>query len=577
MSITQKSFKSARNKVTTGSESSDHQSSYHFSTENTSSKQDPEFCAQQSAPSPLFSLRDRCYSFKKSPLQKYQPPVWISRLPKRLHLAVENNHGLNNLLFRPITKNGPVFQYVAVPDLNISYHQAQKMKPRTSSYCVGEQLVSVHHRTRLSSTGCLQLEDPHADVPGSPLSIGSPNGDEKWFYLREDLLRTIKERLSKDNMFKIRDTASSNQWGSQDADSDGVFSPQKGNQGATFSNLGSLELPPECVEISTFLRSLASSADILAFCTLTKENSIRFQKYLEVCSERELARISRLFEPHYSELLVHRVGNYVLKKLVELDPVGTRDGLAAFCLARFAVLARNEFASRVIQALIELCPSVRVFALKYFAENFTECLENTAVVFLVISAIRFSGQPSETAFIKETLKKNPQLLGIKIFQRILVSYVQSCDEASLEEVSALIKPEVNLRRLLNEKFSTYIILTMLQRRVELITHVLFRSIKAGIEELFETKFFKLLISKIFELKDRELTEKISRELTALSSSQLFKLASKSTYFLFYLFITFSSFDESRVRNFVRFFKRLSSYPALKPFLSVKSSVLPNRH
>lgn len=576
MSITQKSFISARNKVTSGSESSDYHSTNEFSSENTSSKHDAKLCAQQIAGSPLFSLRDRCYSFKKSPLQKYQPPAWISRLPKRLHLLVENNHGLSNVLFRPITKNGPVFQYVAAPDLNISTHQAQKLKPRTSSYCVGVQLVSVNHRTRLS-TGCLQLEELHVDLPGSPLSIGSPNGDEKWFYLREYLLSTIKERLSKDNMFKIKDTASSNQWGCLDADSDGVSSPQKGIQGANYSNLGSLELQPESVEISTLLRSLASSADMLAFCTLTKENSIHLQKYLEVCSEQELGRIGRLFQPHYEELLVHRVGNYVLKKLVELDPVHTRDGLAAFCLLRFAVLARNEFASRVIQTLIELCPSVRAFALKHFAENFTECLENTAVVFLVISAIRFSGQPSETAFIKETLKRNPQLLGIKIFQRILVSYVQSCDEGSLEEVSALIKPEVNLRRLLNEKFSTYIILTMLQRRVELITHVLFRSIKAGIEELFETKFFKLLISKIFELKDRELTEKFSRELTALSSSQLFKLASKSTYFLFYLFITFSSFDESRVRNFVRFFKRLSSYPALKSFLSVKSSVQSSRH
>src|SRR3990167_9452578 len=571
----QKSLQSVKYRAIYGSESSDYHSTNEYSSESTSFNQKQDFNASPAFASPQFTLRDRCYSFKKSAIQKYHQVRWISRLPKRMHPLIESNHGLGNLLFRPGTQNGPVFNYVAVPDSNISAHHSQKLKQRTSSYCIGEQLVMT---TRVPmSTGFLNSGELQVDYPSSPLSIEPIGVDQKWIGLRESLLNHIKERLSRDNMFKIKE-GQSNNMDLQEVDSEGTSSPSKiSAAGANFTVRPQMEVKLEVATVANLLSNFQSSSELVFFCTDTKENSLSVQQFLEQCSRVEISKFGRLFEAHYGELITHRIGNYILKKLVELDPVVTLPMLAEYCHLRFTSLMKNEYSGRVIQSLIEACPLFRRRALEFFSDNFSECLENTAVVFLIISAIRCSPLSSETSFVKGALRQNPNLLGIKVFQRVLVSYVQNCDEACLEEVSSLINPEVNLRRLLNEKFSTYIILTLLQRKVDLITHILLRSIRTDIEELFETKFFKLLISKLFELKDERLTETISKELTSFTSSQLFHLASRSSYFLFYLYISFSSFGEGRIRNFVKFYKRLSSYPTLKPFLNVKQSASIQRH
>jgi Pumilio-family RNA binding repeat len=550
-----------------GSVSSDYHSTNEFSSEGNCLRYDDASNTYQASESPILSMRDRCFSFKKNQIPKYKHHQWISRLPKRIHILVEKNHGLCNLQFRSITKNGPVIEYVAVPDSNINAHQSQKMKQRTSSYCVGEQIVSTVLRASMS-VGYLQPTEPIPEYPSSPVSIQSPRAQQKWLHLRDSLLAGIKERLSRDNMFKIKDSVGSN-LEFQEAESESVASPTKTSSGAKPIVIGQISSQQELALITHLITSQKSSTELISYCTETKENSLRLQCFLERCSPAETRRVGGIIEPYYGELITHRIGNYVLKKLVELDNEVTLPSLAEYCHSRFTVLIKNEYSSRVIQSLIEANEEFRRFTLKYFAEHFHECLENTAVVFLIISAIRFAQDSTETSFVKDTLKRSPQLLGIKVFQRVLVSYVQHCDSQSLEEVSTLIKPEINLRRLLNEKFSTYIILTLLQRKVEIITQILCRAIRTDIEELFETKFFKLLINKLFELKQEDLSERLSSHLTSLSTSQLLKLASRSSYFLFYLYVAFNSFGDSRVRNFVKFYKRLSSHPTLRFFLSIR--------
>lgn len=133
------------------------------------------------------------------------------------------------------------------------------------------------------------------------------------------------------------------------------------------------------------------------------------------------------------KLITHKFGSYVLQKLLSKDDL-TMDLLMAYCLENFNSLILNEYSSRVMQSLIEKSSDFRKKALEKFEANFDLSLSKTTSVFLLISCIKCAEDSREYRFLILKLRSSPCLIGLKIFQRVLLAYVQHCSIGELGEV-----------------------------------------------------------------------------------------------------------------------------------------------
>lgn len=294
--------------------------------------------------------------------------------------------------------------------------------------------------------------------------------------------------------------------------------------------------------------------DIISLCTSTKELSLNFQNYLSDCTEEETRIIGQKLSNHYPELITHKYANYVLQRLVAKDQY-TLKALSSYCQANFIELTHNEYSSRVIQALIEASICFRRFAINKFKSDITLCMGKITAVYLLIACIKNTTDLREVRFIVDSLSHNQGLMSCKLYQRALVTYVQHCTAEDLEEVCRVMKMKRNFRSFLNNKFTSYVILTMLQRGQQSVVEYLLNLMVFRIETLFETRFFKLLLSKLWEQKSGAALAQIISTLTNLHPEKVKQLKSKESYFYFYIFITISSFNSSQLKETAVFLSR----------------------
>ena len=117
------------------------------------------------------------------------------------------------------------------------------------------------------------------------------------------------------------------------------------------------------------------------------------------------------------------------------------------------------------------------------------------------------------------------------------------------------KIKKNIRSFLNNKFLTYVILTMLQRGQQRVISSLIDLIVYKTETLFETRFFKLLLSKLWDQNSGVALAQIASTLANLHPEKVKELMSKEFYFYFYIFITISSFGSSQTKEMTAFLSR----------------------
>lgn len=379
-------------------------------------------------------------------------------------------------------------------------------------------------KKRSGSTTCLsQIVTKNPITTSEDLEVFSQD-------LIDQLLVYLKDQLRNEKLFKMKE--------------------------ATKDTVPGALLEDEILDITA---EVISSKDclyqnIISLCTSTKEMSLAFQNYLSECTEEETRIIGLKISNHYRQLITHRYANYVLQRLVVKDPY-TLKALSSYCQANFMELIHNEYASRVLQALIETSLGFRHFVIKIFKSDLTLCLGKITAVYLLIACIKNTADLREMHFLVESLQYNQGLISCKLYQRVLVTYVQHCTEEDLEEVYRVMKIKKNIRSFLNNKFLTYVILTMLQRGQQRVISSLIDLIVYKTETLFETRFFKLLLSKLWDQNSGVALAQIASTLANLHPEKVKELMSKEFYFYFYIFITISSFGSSQTKEMTAFLSR----------------------
>ena len=96
----------------------------------------------------------------------------------------------------------------------------------------------------------------------------------------------------------------------------------------------------------------------------------------------------------------------------------------SYCYNNFERLAKNEYASRVMQALVTESSDFRTFTLNTLIQSNDLIANHIPAVFLASSAIRHSHSNQEYLGFRDLYFANRYLLKSKHFKRVLVSVVE---------------------------------------------------------------------------------------------------------------------------------------------------------
>lgn len=121
-------------------------------------------------------------------------------------------------------------------------------------------------------------------------------------------------------------------------------------------------------------------------------------------------------------------------------------------------------------------------------------------VLLVAAAINRSEGYGEFKSLRDNIlsSRNRRLSVNRYFRRSLVTFIEKCDRADLEVIYRTFKMAQDLTVLLSNKFGTLALLAMLLREHRPLERLLVSQIRTNIVELFQTKFFKILIFRLIK-------------------------------------------------------------------------------
>ena len=360
---------------------------------------------------------------------------------------------------------------------------------------------------------------------------------------RQKLLAYLKERLRNDKTFKVKE----------------LEKPIPDHNESNFKSL----------DRYTGINIQAVSPeqiDLDALCLHSKELSVSFQLFLENQSPQYIANIAQRISLRYKDFLSHKLGNYILQKLIQID-LGTRHLLEEYSRANFGSLIDNEYASRVLELLIKESRSFRLFVINHFKCNFSCCYSTIASGLLLIACLKSCDDFDQFSFILNELQLNPGLLESKIFQRIMVSVVQVSPSYRLERVSALLDFDRNLASYFNDKFTAYLVFTACARKFIPVIELLVKRIAEQFDVLLETRFFKVVLVKLLSLQDEhEAASRVSDAIIGIETWQIVRLSQKRPLLFYYLYICISLVTKEDLQKFNFFINKLKEQLNLAAFL-----------
>lgn len=236
---------------------------------------------------------------------------------------------------------------------------------------------------------------------------------------------------------------------------------------------------------------------LITLATESKESSMSLQCIISDCSPDELSELTEMLSPHFSELINHRFGSFVLQRLlVHFNP--SFNVVESLCRENFKELILNEYSSRVIQLLIEKSRDFGNFALFFFKSNFDQAIASSSACHLLVACLK-NGPPTGMAdFIICRLKQKPSLLGKKFFHRVLLTYLNTCTESNLDKAAAIFGVFEKLTKLFNRRATTTLVQTLLQRNHQPTIDAICYQITNNPKQLFETLHFSSSMHKLVQ-------------------------------------------------------------------------------
>lgn len=238
-----------------------------------------------------------------------------------------------------------------------------------------------------------------------------------------------------------------------------------------------------------------SAAQLLELMTRDKTTAIAFQKYIYTIWKRGFSNVRSAVISNLEYLATHPLGNYVLQVLLLRD-VKIRSKIEEFCTVNFFTWADHEFASRLMQCLVEVSPSFQLFTSSALARNPKGCGEHISRVFLVLALIRSCVDQNWLAFLREyVLKHYKAALENRNMRRLIASLCEVSSFEFLDQILAKMHKIINPDRMIREKSMASIFQTMIARSHKTSISEFRHVLKYRFESLMKSGFFTNLWRK----------------------------------------------------------------------------------
>ena len=312
--------------------------------------------------------------------------------------------------------------------------------------------------------------------------------------------------------------------------------------------------------------------NLLKCCIDSKQISIEFQDHLKKCLASEVHQVSIKLSPFIKELITHQFGNYVIQRLAIRD-LDFQRKLATFCHQSLSEIINDEFASRVIQSLIEHSPKFRLQLQHTVAHQPNMILSSNPAVHAVSTCIRNAENSSESAYVLDWLRHDPNLFWNKGFQKLLTHFVIYCSEKQLDETYSEIKIENFIESYMKVKLLAYLLINLVQRNHGPTIEALKKALKRDPAFALTTLCFKLMVAKSWEDQNSSSTQVLSEILISLGKNHTKRLWSNSKVMgCFYIYITIKTLRTNKAASLMAFIRREDIARQLKTMLRYTRSV-----
>lgn len=120
--------------------------------------------------------------------------------------------------------------------------------------------------------------------------------------------------------------------------------------------------------------------EILAdYCNSSRETSKKFQAWLDTCAKDTAMIVGLRMSQDYKLFLCNQYGSYAVQKILQVD-CQTVGYLEAFSKHNFYDLVLNAYASRVLQTLVEMSASFRLFVEQMFKADVSKAVSKMSIV-----------------------------------------------------------------------------------------------------------------------------------------------------------------------------------------------------
>ena len=320
--------------------------------------------------------------------------------------------------------------------------------------------------------------------------------------------------------------------------------------------------------------SMITKEVFLSLSTGNKYQSKAVQTLLERGSVQQKQHILRLCGAAWEDLLDDKFGNYILQQAI-LDSPAFRAMLEPRMISRFSTLIVKEYSSRVMQTMVRVSDSFRHSALNWFASSdLLRMLADLPTVFLLTATMQAVQSPSELAPLKNVLisKTNQSILDNKNYKRVMMSYIEKCPEEELDLVFSYLKLASSFWQLLDEKFGSLVVCSLVSRAHEPTLQILLHFLQNDLCMLLKAKYFKIFIFRLAkEVSPFPIRCRMLRSLFSGNEDNLYNLTRKPETCYYLVFVLIHVLPSSQLDLLIKLGMNLQNHQLLSQLiLSFKS-------
>lgn len=239
-----------------------------------------------------------------------------------------------------------------------------------------------------------------------------------------------------------------------------------------------------------------TEAEFIKLITGPKELVLSVQLLLETASPACMATVEKFMTRSLGALIVHRNGSYAVQTLL-LHSQTFFYAAINYCRTNFMNLTSNEFASRVMQRLMERNKDFLDFCLRCISKHFDYFMGDFPSVFLVSAAVMLTDDPMKIEFIIGNFSHDRlKWIKNKYFKRVLVTFLSYCNPSTLAQAFEIFKSSVSGRQCFEDKYTSLVLLAFLDRQHREAQSYLYRALTCNLIACLHGKYFDYFIGQL---------------------------------------------------------------------------------